>query len=566
MKCAIYCRVSTDEQKEGRTIESQVQELRDFAQANNHNIMNIYLDDGWSGSLLNRPGLDLLRDDAGKGLFEAVLVNDVDRLSRELVYLGIIKRDLEKKNVKLVFKKLPSNDDPLSNFMINILGSFAEFERELITDRTRRGRRYKVEIRKLILGNIPPYGYDYVKKDKESGIEGHYVINQKEAQVVQMMFDWVVKERISQREVVRRLTELKIPPKKGNKWGRSSVHRILTNETYIGTTYYNKNKAIETDNHGIAVKYRKRKTGSRLRPRDEWIAIRLPHHLKIIDEEIFWAGQAQFNKNKVYASRNSKYFYLLRGLVKCGECNSPYFGTPCHGKLFYRCGNRHKTFPAPKKCKRGMIRANMLETLVWNSLSKAIQNPSIIIEQVNILKEKARQKPLQSEQKMEEIKKQTSNLKVEEERIFEAYRKGVIELNQFQREVDKLSNERTNLKKELNELENNKFFNSYKKIIIKSVEEYCQIIRNKIKKFTSIEKQTLLRLLIEKIIIEDGRVRILGLLPVRLETQEKPSYEPNKELVANIVLPEIYHCGHNTTYRFELEVELPGSERMREAA
>jgi len=132
MNCAIYCRVSTEEQKEGRTIESQIKELEDFAQINSHVITARYIDEGWSGSILNRPELDRLRDGADKGLFEAVLVNDVDRLSRELAHLGIIKKDLEKKNVKLVFKKLPNNGDPISNFMVNMLGSFAEFERELI--------------------------------------------------------------------------------------------------------------------------------------------------------------------------------------------------------------------------------------------------------------------------------------------------------------------------------------------------------------------------------------------------------------------------------------------------
>jgi len=189
MRCAIYCRVSTEEQKEGRTIDSQIRELEDFAQANSHVVTDRYIDDGWSGSILNRPKLDRLRDKADKGLFEAVLVNDVDRLSRELTHLGVIKKDLEKKNVKLIFKKLPNNGDPISNFMVNMLGSFAEFERELITDRTRRGRRYKVEVRKLIQGNVPPYGYTYAKKDKEKRIEGHYEINEQEAEIVKMIFN-----------------------------------------------------------------------------------------------------------------------------------------------------------------------------------------------------------------------------------------------------------------------------------------------------------------------------------------------------------------------------------------
>jgi len=73
MRCAIYCRVSTEEQKDGRTIDSQIRELEDFAQANSHVVTARYIDDGWSGSILNRPELDRLRDKADKGLFDAVL-------------------------------------------------------------------------------------------------------------------------------------------------------------------------------------------------------------------------------------------------------------------------------------------------------------------------------------------------------------------------------------------------------------------------------------------------------------------------------------------------------------
>jgi len=110
-RAALYCRVSSDEQKQGHTIKSQIKELEDFAKVDNYKIVERYIDDGWSGSILERPKLDRLRDDAAKGLFEAVLINDVDRLSREMLHLGIIKRDLERKGVKLVFKKLPNSED-----------------------------------------------------------------------------------------------------------------------------------------------------------------------------------------------------------------------------------------------------------------------------------------------------------------------------------------------------------------------------------------------------------------------------------------------------------------------
>ncbi|MDD5738651.1 MAG: recombinase family protein [Candidatus Pacebacteria bacterium] len=525
MRCAIYCRVSTEEQKEGGTIDSQIRELEDFAQANGHIITARYIDDGWSGSILNRPELDHLRDKAGKGLFEAVLVNDVDRLSRELTHLGITKKDLEKKNVKLIFKKLPNNGDPISNFMVNMLGSFAEFERELIADRTRRGRRYKVEVRKLIQGNTPPYGYTYVKKDKEKGTEGHYEINEQEAEIVKMMFGWVVKEGVSQREVVRRLTSLKIPPRKSStRWGRSSVHKILTNETYTGVTYYYKHQAVETDSHKQTRYYKQRKTGLRLRPKDEWIPIPLPDSLNIIDKQTFLAAQSQFDRNITYSPRNAKYSYLLKGLVKC-QCGSPFTGTPSHGRLFYRCGNRHKTFPLPRECKASIISAPKLESIVWNSVANAVQNPKIISDQVKILEEKRKIKPLNIEKAIKDTQKELESLKIEEERLFTAYRKGIIQLEQFENEVSKTQEERTQLNKKLGELAQKQNANLSLKGVAKSVEEYCRVIRKRIDKFTFEQRQTFLRFLLEGILIEGNKARIFGLIPVYASDQ-KDDFSP----------------------------------------
>src|SRR5438876_883654 len=166
LRLAIYARVSTEEQREGQTIDSQVSELERFAREKAWLIARTYKDEGWSGGVMERPELDRLRDDAQKAVFDAVLINDVDRLARDVAHLGVIKRDLERKGIQVIFRKLPAETSPTYNLMVNILGSFAEFEREMIADRTRRGRRHKVEIRKQYLGSNTSYGYRYTAKDR----------------------------------------------------------------------------------------------------------------------------------------------------------------------------------------------------------------------------------------------------------------------------------------------------------------------------------------------------------------------------------------------------------------
>src|SRR6266478_2079353 len=227
LRLGLYTRVSTEEQREGQTIDSQVAELERFSREKGWPIVGIYKDEGWSGGVMERPELDRLRDDAQKGVFDAVLINDVDRLARDVAHLGVIKRDLERKGIKVIFRKLPSDTSPTSNLMVNILGSFAEFERELIADRTRRGRRHKVEVRKLYLGCNTSYGYRYVPIDRATNAEGFLKIIPEEARVVRQMFEWVDREGLSARRLLNRLNERRIRPKKGAaKWAKSSVLRI----------------------------------------------------------------------------------------------------------------------------------------------------------------------------------------------------------------------------------------------------------------------------------------------------------------------------------------------------
>src|ERR1043166_5400029 len=333
LRLAIYARVSTEEQREGQTIDSQVSELERFARDKGWLIAGIYKDEGWSGGVVERPDLDRLRDDAQNGVFEAVLINDVDRLARDVSHLGVIKRDLERKGIKVIFRKLPSETSPTYNLMVNILGSFAEFEREMIADRTRRGRRHKVETRKRYLGSNTAYGYRYIPMDRVTNKEGILEIVPEEAAVVRQMFEWVDQEGLSARRVLNRLNELRMPPRKGAAtWAKSSVLRILRSEMYAGVWHYNKFQGCVPKNPESKSRYRKRtKCSLRQRPKSEWLPLELPDSLKIVPRDRWERVQKQLHQNRVFSPRHEKHAYLLKGLVRCGGCGARYVGDPCHG-------------------------------------------------------------------------------------------------------------------------------------------------------------------------------------------------------------------------------------------
>lgn len=516
LRAAIYARVSSEEQREGQTIDSQVSELERFIHEKRWAIAGIYKDEGWSGALLSRPALDRLRDDAGRKQFDIVLLNDVDRLARDVAHLGIVKRDLEKRGVRVVFRKLPSDESPTYNLMVNVLGSFAEFEREMIADRTRRGRRYKVENRQQFLGSLASYGYRYVPKDKASGQEGSLAVVSEEAAIVRQMYEWVDREALSARQVVTRLNSLKARPRKGGRWAKSTVLRILRNETYAGVWHYNKHYSSEPLRRRGYTRYQRGlKNSCRLRPRTEWLPVILPTELRIVPRDLWQRVQQQLTKNTVFSPRNAKHAYLLKGLVQCGGCGAAYVGDPCHGKYYYRCLSRCKRMPTVKE--------EHLDEIVWGALSEAILNPATITKQVEKLHKNEDEKKSASSQEIRNIKRALEQLRKEEARVLEAYRTEIITPLQLGHELEQLKQRRGALEVREASLRNNanaKDSNS----IRRTLEEYCQLAAERLQTFNEAERQRFLRLLVDVVIFEGKQIRIRAVIPLNdSETERWPT-------------------------------------------
>lgn len=504
IRLAIYARVSTDEQREGQTIDSQIAELERFATEKQWTIAGVYKDEGWSGGLMARPELDRLRDDASRGLFQAVLVNDVDRLARDVVHLGVIKRDLERRGVQVIFRKLPGDNSPTQNLMVNILGSFAEFERELISDRTRRGRRHKVETRQQYLGCIPSYGYRYFAKDRAANREGYLQIIPEEAAVVRQMFAWVDEGHISGREVIRRLNQAGIKPRKGAScWSKSSVMRILHNEMYAGTWHYNKRYSCEPQT-AVARGYKRHPKSSRhLRSRDDWIPCHLPESLRIITRDQWLRVQKRLTDNIAYSPRHEKHSYLLKSMVRCGGCGATYVGDPCHGRYFYRCAAR---------CKRcASISESSLNETVWNEIRRAVLHPGLIIAQVQNLIRAEREHAAAHQKDDKEKAAALHQLENEEQRVIEVYRAGVLTAGELGRELEKLRGRKSALQLPATTTQYPKISHTD---VQRPIEEYCEIVAKRLDQLTPGEQQRFLRTIVKNIVFDGSQVRIRASLPI----------------------------------------------------
>lgn len=501
LRIALYARVSTDEQREGQTILSQLDELRRFADQKHWIVVDTYKDDGWSGAILERPELDRLRDDAAKAQFDAVLVNDVDRLARDVSHLGVIKRALELQGIQLIFRKLPVENSPTNNLLINILGSFAEFERELIADRTRRGRRHKVEACQQFLGCLAPYGFRYLPKHMTSAGAGELVMVPEAAALIRKIYRWVDIERLSAHQVVHRLNHLNIPPpRNGSSWQKSSILRILRNEIYAGIWYYNKH--AKSRGASSAPDGRPR-VSMRLRSRQEWIALVLPESLRIIDRARWERVQRCLDQNRAFSRRNTKHNYLLRGLLRCGACSSAYVGEPGHGRYYYRCASRCRKLPS--------IKEDRLNEIVWNTVTTLLLNPdTATAEFTRLLSRESSSRPDLAEER-EQLALSHSHIASEEERLLEAYRLGVLTPTALGRELEKLQIRRSSMEAACADL-------PVKHVpvasqIVTSAADFLRLAARRLQGLRPEDRQVLLRLIIQSIVFEGGQIRIHGRIP-----------------------------------------------------
>jgi len=158
MKIAIYARVSTEEQ----TLGNQLDICEDWALNNCHEVFKIYTD-VISGSKASRPGFNCLLDDMRHYKFRMVVVTKLDRLGRSLQHLISLLDEFKSKNVELVAITQNINTSTASGrLQWQILGAFAEFEREIIRERTREGLRNAV--------NVGKRGKDKKPRKKRGGL------------------------------------------------------------------------------------------------------------------------------------------------------------------------------------------------------------------------------------------------------------------------------------------------------------------------------------------------------------------------------------------------------------
>ena len=166
---ALYARVSSEQQAQQATIDSQICALRERAAADGHLVLpsDLYVDNGYSGTTLIRPALERLRDRIAERTVDIVYVSNPDRLARRYAYQVLLLEELARAGVEVCFAKEPERGGtPEDELLRQFQGMIAEYERAQIAERTRRGKLHRARGGSQAVMSGAPYGYRYVKKSE----------------------------------------------------------------------------------------------------------------------------------------------------------------------------------------------------------------------------------------------------------------------------------------------------------------------------------------------------------------------------------------------------------------
>ena len=367
VRCAIYTRKSTEEglEQDFNTLDAQRESGEALISSQRGEGWTAspdrYDDGGFTGANMERPALKRLLADVETGTVNCIVVYKVDRLSRSLLDFTRIMEILDKHGATFVSVTQQFNTTTsLGRLTLNMLLSFAQFEREMISERTRDKMHAARRKGKWVGGNIV-LGYDLTPKG------GALLINKDEADRVREIFQLYLKlgslipviEELDRRGwTMKRWTTREGHNRGGARFNKTTLHNLLTHVIYTGH-----------------VKFEGKLCAG--------------EHERIVDDDTFNRVQERLNRNGRRGGRRvgNKYGGLLNGLVRCGSCGVGMTHTYVRKKQtlyrYYVCINAHQR--GWNSCETKSVSASLLEGAVIENLRRFAQQPAILSSVLRLL-------------------------------------------------------------------------------------------------------------------------------------------------------------------------------------
>ena len=506
MKVAIYTRVSTDEQaSEGYSLQVQEDYLTDYAKKWGWNIYHpqgarsIYSDD-MSGYKLERPAFQQMLKDARKKKFDLILVYKLDRLSRRLRDLENIRTELELYGVHMKSATEPfDTSDSSGALMFQLLGSFAEFERNRIKERVFPGMIKGVEQGNWQGSRFAPYGYRYDKQSKE------LEVIPEEANVVKLIFQMYLANQSTSR-ITKHFYEKGYKTRCGGRFHSKLVRDILRNRIYIGEIEWNKNHYDPTQTTRKGLKYIKNEKSK--------IVIGKGRHKPLVSKEDWNTVQDKLDKNrKGCLHRTTNRAYPLTGILFCAECGHKFRGASnvaSHKtkvkKRYYRCDAKHQH---GIECNAKAIIADVLEAQIDPILEVLVAHSDVDQKRVNkLVRQNIEIKDEDLKQEKETLESRLKENIKSQSKLCDAYLAKLFPLDVYKDKCIDLRVVEQKLKKEIREVNIKIFEKDRAEALTKILDRVANgFVRKTKKELDIIEQKELLQLVFKRIVLKDKKIQ-----------------------------------------------------------
>lgn len=387
----------------------------------------LFVDEGYSGyEFVDRPAFTKLRHELRSNKrADHVVVEEIDRLSRNADWhQGFLLDEFARRKVTVHFFNQPSSE--LERY---IKGYIAQEAMRKEKERMRLGKLYKA-MDGRVTATRAAYGYQL-----SDAKDTHYVIDESEARIVRMVYDWLTKERKTLCDVANILNDMGVPGRRGGVWCPATLGNMVKNEVYKGWFITNRKtyEVVSYDEDG------KRIRKWRTRPEEEWIKVPVP---PIVSEEQ-WTEAVQVMKgNRINRGRRtgSCSNWLLSGMIRCETCGYVYRaargGTTVVGRpgliRYYHCGSRlsDRARMIGIACSSHYIHADVLENAVWSKIVELILHPERVISflEENLIDQRAKE----FENQLQYLQGEIARLRNERVRWDAAYAREIITLDDYE--------------------------------------------------------------------------------------------------------------------------------------
>ncbi len=428
MKCISYVRVSTDEQvKEGYSIDSQSELNKKFIESQEWELLEHYIDDGYSAKNLDRPAMQRLITDAKNKKFDVVVFYKLDRLVRSVSDLDNLLKIFDANNIAIrSVTEAFDTTTAIGRFLITLVAAMAQWERETISERVSINMLQKAKIGEWP-GGIPPYGY---KLENEK-----LVIDEAEAKIVREIFK--LSKTLGFYSIAIQLTKRGIPSRNKGEWHVDSVRGIANNLTYAGYIRHNEG----------GKNYKKP-------PREQTYYEGI--HKPIIERDEFWSLQDILDKRRTFGGKREVSDYYFSSILVCNRCGSSFSGhRGGNGRKTYRCSGKK----AGKSCTSHIFLEENLIKSVFLYLNDYIKHLDFNVKDIKTDEDHT----TEITNEIKQIEKLLKKKKV-------MYENDLIDIDELIAETQVLREREKELKKEISTMQNAKNDNTEILNIIKNID------------------------------------------------------------------------------------------------